>query len=235
MGERDRAGPHDIVAASVAGAAFGSRRRRAGTDAARGNDQRPATRQRARRRGRDACHGAFVARAGDQPGQDRRGGVDRPRSAGACGPGQSERSPAALSRRAARRAAAGRHRDRTRYAAARDRRTPARRNRGRARAHDLAAGRILAGPAGRPAQRPGHATLDFRGAVRDPARHRHRAIRGQPRWEYGPRRKTCADVAMLGEALRAAELEPADFQFRVGTPPSVARQAAPGRFMDRAT
>ena len=40
---------------------------------------------------------------------------------------------------------------------------------------------------------------------------------------------------MLGEALRAAELEPADFQFRVGTPPSVARQAAPGRFMDRAT
>ena len=40
---------------------------------------------------------------------------------------------------------------------------------------------------------------------------------------------------MLSEALRAAELEPADFQFRVGAPPSVARQAAPGRFMDRAT
>ena len=40
---------------------------------------------------------------------------------------------------------------------------------------------------------------------------------------------------MLNEALRAAELEPADFQFRVGAPPAVAKQAAPGRFMDRAT
>ena len=40
---------------------------------------------------------------------------------------------------------------------------------------------------------------------------------------------------MLSEALRAAELEPADFQFRVGAPPAVARQATPGRFMDRAT
>jgi hypothetical protein len=40
---------------------------------------------------------------------------------------------------------------------------------------------------------------------------------------------------MLGEALRAAELEPTDLQFRVGTPPVVAKQAAPGRFMDRAT
>lgn len=42
-------------------------------------------------------------------------------------------------------------------------------------------------------------------------------------------------AAALSEALRAAELEPADFQFRVGAPPAVARQAAPGRFMDRAT
>jgi hypothetical protein len=40
---------------------------------------------------------------------------------------------------------------------------------------------------------------------------------------------------MLSEALRAAELEPADFQFRVGTPPAMAKQAAPGRFMDRAS
>jgi len=39
---------------------------------------------------------------------------------------------------------------------------------------------------------------------------------------------------LLNEALRAAELEPADFQLRVGAPPAV-RQAAPGRFMDRAT
>ena len=39
----------------------------------------------------------------------------------------------------------------------------------------------------------------------------------------------------LSEALRAAELEPADFQFRVGAPPAMAKQAAPGRFMDRAS
>jgi hypothetical protein len=38
----------------------------------------------------------------------------------------------------------------------------------------------------------------------------------------------------LSEALRAAELEPADFQARVGRPPA-ARQAMPGRFMDRAS
>lgn len=42
------------------------------------------------------------------------------------------------------------------------------------------------------------------------------------------------DAPLLSEALRAAELEPADFQLRVGAPPAV-RQAAPGRFMDRAT
>ena len=42
------------------------------------------------------------------------------------------------------------------------------------------------------------------------------------------------NAAMLSEALRAAELEPADFQLRVGAPPA-ARQSAPGRFMDRAT
>ena len=30
-------------------------------------------------------------------------------------------------------------------------------------------------------------------------------------------------------------LEPADVLFRVGAPPNVARQAAPGRFMDRAS
>ena len=40
---------------------------------------------------------------------------------------------------------------------------------------------------------------------------------------------------MLSEALRAAELEPADFQFRVGAPPAATRRATPGRFMDRAT
>jgi hypothetical protein len=41
-------------------------------------------------------------------------------------------------------------------------------------------------------------------------------------------------AAQLSEALRAADLEPADFQLRVGAPPAM-RQAAPGRFMDRAT
>lgn len=39
---------------------------------------------------------------------------------------------------------------------------------------------------------------------------------------------------LLNDALRAAELEPAEFQLRVGAPPA-ARPAAPGRFMDRAT
>jgi hypothetical protein len=43
------------------------------------------------------------------------------------------------------------------------------------------------------------------------------------------------NAALLSEALRAAELEPADFQLRVGAPPVVAKQAAPGRFMDRAS
>jgi hypothetical protein len=43
------------------------------------------------------------------------------------------------------------------------------------------------------------------------------------------------NARMLSDALRAAELEPTDFQFRVGIPPVVAKQAAPGRFMDRAT
>jgi hypothetical protein len=43
------------------------------------------------------------------------------------------------------------------------------------------------------------------------------------------------NAAMLNEALRAAEFEPADVLFRVGAPPNAARQAAPGRFMDRAT
>ena len=42
------------------------------------------------------------------------------------------------------------------------------------------------------------------------------------------------NAPLLSEALRAAELEPADFQLRVGVPPAV-RHAAPGRFMDRAT
>jgi hypothetical protein len=40
---------------------------------------------------------------------------------------------------------------------------------------------------------------------------------------------------MLRDALRAAELEPADFQTRVGAPPLAAKPAAPGRFMDRAS
>ena len=43
------------------------------------------------------------------------------------------------------------------------------------------------------------------------------------------------NAAMLSDALRAAELQPADFQFRLGVPPTVARSATPGRFMDRAT
>jgi hypothetical protein len=42
-------------------------------------------------------------------------------------------------------------------------------------------------------------------------------------------------AAMLGEALRAAELEPADVQFRLGTPPAAKHAATPGRFMDRAS
>jgi flagellar hook-length control protein FliK len=45
-----------------------------------------------------------------------------------------------------------------------------------------------------------------------------------------------ANAGMLGEALRAAELEPAEVQFRVGTPPKLAKSPVkPGRFMDRAT
>lgn len=44
-----------------------------------------------------------------------------------------------------------------------------------------------------------------------------------------------AQSTLLSDALRAAELEPADFQFRVGTPPAAVRPAPPGRFMDRAT
>ncbi len=48
------------------------------------------------------------------------------------------------------------------------------------------------------------------------------------------RRRLTDNAAMLSEALRAAELEPADFQFRLGGPPTVARSATPGRFMDRA-
>lgn len=40
--------------------------------------------------------------------------------------------------------------------------------------------------------------------------------------------------ALLSDALRAAELEPGDVELRVGAPPAV-RQAAPGRFMDRAS
>jgi hypothetical protein len=39
---------------------------------------------------------------------------------------------------------------------------------------------------------------------------------------------------LLGEALRAAELQPSELTFRVGTP-RAARPAAPGRFMDRAS
>jgi hypothetical protein len=39
---------------------------------------------------------------------------------------------------------------------------------------------------------------------------------------------------LLSDALRAAELKPADIQFRVGAPPAL-RRAVPGRFMDRAS
>jgi len=40
---------------------------------------------------------------------------------------------------------------------------------------------------------------------------------------------------MLSQALRAAELEPADFSARVGAPPIAAKQSVLGRFMDRAS
>lgn len=43
------------------------------------------------------------------------------------------------------------------------------------------------------------------------------------------------NAPMLRDALRAAELDPAEFQARVGAPPQAAKQAAPGRFMDRAS
>ena len=42
------------------------------------------------------------------------------------------------------------------------------------------------------------------------------------------------DAPLLGDALRAAELQPSELAFRVGTP-RAARPAAPGRFMDRAS
>ena len=42
------------------------------------------------------------------------------------------------------------------------------------------------------------------------------------------------NAPLLGDALRAAELQPSELTFRVGTP-RAARQAAPGRFMDRAS
>lgn len=42
------------------------------------------------------------------------------------------------------------------------------------------------------------------------------------------------NVALLGDALRAAQLAPSELSFRVGTP-RAARDAAPGRFMDRAS
>jgi hypothetical protein len=41
--------------------------------------------------------------------------------------------------------------------------------------------------------------------------------------------------AILSDALRAAELQPADFSARLGAPPAAAKQASPGRFMDRAS
>lgn len=43
------------------------------------------------------------------------------------------------------------------------------------------------------------------------------------------------NAAMLNDALRAAELAPADFQTRVGAPPIARQPAGPGRFMDRAS
>jgi flagellar hook-length control protein FliK len=42
------------------------------------------------------------------------------------------------------------------------------------------------------------------------------------------------NARMLGDALRAAELQPSELSFRVGTP-RAAKAAAPGRFMDRAS
>jgi hypothetical protein len=43
-----------------------------------------------------------------------------------------------------------------------------------------------------------------------------------------------AHAQLLGEALRAADLEPGQVEFRVGAP-RPAQPAAPGRFMDRAS
>lgn len=43
------------------------------------------------------------------------------------------------------------------------------------------------------------------------------------------------NAPMLGDALRAAELEPSELAFRVGSPRVAVKPAAPGRFMDRAS
>jgi flagellar hook-length control protein FliK len=72
---------------------------------------------------------------------------------------------------------------------------------------------------------PVHAMIALSGARTSVTLWAERAATATRLNEHAPR---------LSDALRAAELEPADFQFRVGAPPTVAKQAAPGRFMDRA-
>jgi hypothetical protein len=73
---------------------------------------------------------------------------------------------------------------------------------------------------------PVHAMIALAGARTSVTLWAERAATATQLNEHAPR---------LSEALRAAELEPADFQFRVGSPPAMAKQAAPGRFMDRAS
>jgi hypothetical protein len=73
---------------------------------------------------------------------------------------------------------------------------------------------------------PVHAMIALAGARTSVTLWAERAATATQLNEHAPR---------LSEALRAAELEPADFQFRVGAPPALAKQAAPGRFMDRAS
>ncbi len=73
---------------------------------------------------------------------------------------------------------------------------------------------------------PVHAMIALAGARTSVTLWAERAATATQLNEHAPR---------LSEALRAAELEPADFQFRVGAPPAMAKQAAPGRFMDRAS
>ena len=72
---------------------------------------------------------------------------------------------------------------------------------------------------------PVHAMIALNGARTSVTLWAERATTATRLNEHAPR---------LREALHAAQLEPADFQARVGAPPA-ARQTALGRFMDRAS